>query len=169
MASYLEQTLLKDEHILLQTKIALRRYIGSFIFGGVVMAFGLLLVGDRNRFGWVFIAFALFLIVAPILRYYTSELALTNRRVVARIGVITLRTVEIRLEKIESVSVQQGISGRVLNYGSVVITGTGGSHDTMPDIPDPVAFRTRFAEALDDLRTGPANSPAAAPPGSSGT
>jgi len=98
---------------------------------------------------------------SAILRYLTSELALTNRRVVAKYGFVTLRTQEIRLEKIESVSVHQDISGRLLNYGSVIITGTGGSHDTMPDIPDPVVFRTRFAEALDGLASGTGDSSAA--------
>jgi uncharacterized membrane protein YdbT with pleckstrin-like domain len=154
MASYLEQTLLKDERILLQTKIALRRYIGSFVLGGAALVFGIAAVVDGARFGWLFVALAVLLIVPPILRYFTSELALTNRRVVAKYGFITLRTQEIRLEKIESVSVHQDITGRLLNYGSVVITGTGGSHDAMPDIPDPIVFRTRFAEALDSLAAG---------------
>jgi uncharacterized membrane protein YdbT with pleckstrin-like domain len=151
MASYLERTLLKDERILLQTKIALRRYIGSFILGGIALVFGSVAAGSGDRLGWGFIALAVLLVVPPILRYFTNELALTNRRVVAKFGVITLRTIEIRLDKIESVRVHQNISGRLLNYGSVVITGTGGSHDPIPDIPDPVVFRTRFAEALEGL------------------
>jgi uncharacterized membrane protein YdbT with pleckstrin-like domain len=163
MASYLDQTLLKDERILLQTKIALRRYIGSFVLGGASFVFGIAAIADGARFGWLFVGLAPLLIVPPILRYFTSELALTNRRVVAKYGFITLRTQEIRLEKIESVSVHQDISGRLLNYGSVIITGTGGSHDTMPDIPDPVVFRTRFAEALDGLAAPAPAAPTSVP------
>jgi uncharacterized membrane protein YdbT with pleckstrin-like domain len=163
IASYLEQTLLKDERILLQTKIALRRYIGSFVLGGASFVFGIAAIADGARFGWLFVGLTPLLIVPPILRYLTSELALTNRRVVAKCGFITLRTQEIRLEKIESVSVHQDISGRLLNYGSVIITGTGGSHDTMPDIPDPVVFRTRFAEALDGLAAPAPAAPTSVP------
>ena len=163
MGSYLDQTLLKDERILLQTKIALRRYIGSFVLGGASFVFGISTIADGARFGWLFVGLTPLLIVPPILRYLTSELALTNRRVVAKYGFITLRTQEIRLEKIESVSVHQDISGRLLNYGSVIITGTGGSRDTMPDIPDPVVFRTRFAEALDGLAAPAPAAPTSVP------
>jgi uncharacterized membrane protein YdbT with pleckstrin-like domain len=150
VAGYIETTLSKGEIVLLQTKISLLPYILRFIAGAffVVAAIGATAASEGAVL--ILAGIAALLIAPPLLRYFTNELALTNKRVVARFGILSLSTLEIRLEKIESVSVQQNLFGRMLGYGSVIVRGTGGSQDPMPNIPNPVDFRTRFASALEN-------------------
>ena len=78
----------------------------------------------------------------------TTELAITNRRIIAKFGFLRRDTIEINLSKIESIRVEQSIFGRMLNYGSLVIIGTGGSREPIPEIVDPLEFRRRYDEIL---------------------
>ncbi len=154
MAGYLETTLSNGELILLETKISLFPYLLRFVFGGLLLIVALIALPNSVGAFVLLITIAAILIGQPLLCYLTNELALTNKRVVARFGIVSLSTLEIRLEKIESVSVQQSLFGRLFGYGSVIVRGTGGSQDPMPNIPDPVKFRTRFASALEDAHRG---------------
>jgi uncharacterized membrane protein YdbT with pleckstrin-like domain len=154
MTSYIDNTLSADERILLDTKISLRPHIVRFVVGaffllGAITTFMMPSSATPMGYAIAMALIALLFIAPPILRYFTSELALTNKRVVSRFGIISISTLEIRLDKIESVSVNQSILGRILGYGSVVVRGTGGSRDTLPNVPNPVNFRARFAQALE--------------------
>ena len=66
-------------------------------------------------FGWSYLGYA------------TSEFAVTNKRVIIKVGWLTRRTVETMLSKVEGIGVDQSVLGRILNFGSVVVTGTGGN------------------------------------------
>ena len=76
----------------------------------------------------------------------TTELALTNRRVISKTGIFTQKTAELQINQIESVEVEQGIAGRLLNYGSVLVKGTGGGASPAPGIVDPFDFRKAVQE-----------------------
>jgi uncharacterized membrane protein YdbT with pleckstrin-like domain len=71
----------------------------------------------------------------------TTETDVTNRRVVHKTGFITRKTFEMALDKIESVDVDQSISGRILDYGNVTILGVGEGKQTIQTIASPLAFR----------------------------
>lgn len=89
---------------------------------------------------------ALTLFTKPILDRWTSEFAITNRRVIIKTGLIARRTLEMNLEKIESVTVDQSILGRILGYGNIQIIGSGGTRETFFKISRPLTFRKRFQE-----------------------
>jgi uncharacterized membrane protein YdbT with pleckstrin-like domain len=63
--------------------------------------------------------------ISPLIDHATSEFAVTNRRVIIKVGLIRRRTVELRLEKVESIGVDQSILGRILGYGTIIVHGTG--------------------------------------------
>jgi len=63
--------------------------------------------------------------------------------------------VEINLSKVEAVRVEQGFWGRMLNFGTLLMSGTGGSIEPIPDIADPLVFRRKFMEATDRPMTMP--------------
>jgi uncharacterized membrane protein YdbT with pleckstrin-like domain len=86
------------------------------------------------------------LFIAPLIEFSTSEFAITNKRVIIKVGLITRRTLEMNLNKIESVNVNQGLLGRLLGYGTIVIVGTGGTKEPFADISDPLTFRKKFQE-----------------------
>lgn len=82
----------------------------------------------------------------------STDLGVTNKRVIGKWGFISRRTIEQRLDKIEGVQVHQDILGRILNYGTVIVTGTGGSGTPIPTIANPLAFRTAVNAAMDAQR-----------------
>ena len=79
---------------------------------------------------------------AAALRRVTTELAVTDHRVIYKRGIIGRYTIEMARAKVESVDVQQGIMGRALNYGTVLVRGTGGSLEPFRDVEDPIRFRS---------------------------
>ncbi len=86
------------------------------------------------------------LFIAPIIDKWTSEFAITNKRVIIKTGFISRNTVEMNLQKIESVNVDQSILGRILGYGDLHLIGTGGTRETFKNIKQPITFRKKFQE-----------------------
>lgn len=85
-----------------------------------------------------------FYIVIEIIKRYVSEFAISNKRVISKLGLIRRDVEEMNLNSIESVNIKQGIVGRILNYGSIVISGRGASKVEFTDIDDPVAIRKKI-------------------------
>lgn len=77
---------------------------------------------------------------------WLSEFVITNRRIIIKTGFIARETLEMNLTKIESVNVDQSILGRILNYGSITIIGTGGTTEVFDNISKPLEFRKAFQE-----------------------
>ncbi len=86
------------------------------------------------------------LTIYPLLERYLSEFVITNRRIIIKTGFIARSTFEMNLSKIESVNVDQSVSGRIFNYGSITIIGTGGTRETFNNIAHPLEFRKAFQE-----------------------
>jgi uncharacterized membrane protein YdbT with pleckstrin-like domain len=95
------------------------------------------------------IAGAMLILLAAIswlpafIRRWTTELAVTNRRIVFKSGLFRRHTMEMNMSKVESVDVDQSVMGRILDYGTVTIRGTGGGIEPMRNIANPIAFRNR--------------------------
>jgi uncharacterized membrane protein YdbT with pleckstrin-like domain len=82
----------------------------------------------------------------------TTELAVTSRKVVAKWGFIARSTIEQRLEKVDSVAVDQTFLGRILDFGNVTIHGTGINATPIKMIADPLAFRRKVEQAIEARR-----------------
>ena len=95
------------------------------------------------------VASAMLILLATIswlpafIRRWTTELAVTNRRIVFKSGLFRRHTMEMNMSKVESVDVDQSVIGRILDYGTVTIRGTGGGIEPMRNIACPIAFRNR--------------------------
>ncbi|KPJ67982.1 MAG: hypothetical protein AMJ43_00770 [Coxiella sp. DG_40] len=89
--------------------------------------------------------------ISSFIVYVTSEYAVTDKRVLMKIGLIQRNSLEIFLDKIESIKVQQSTPGRILNFGSITISGTGGSKDPFKYIPRPLYFRRQVQEQIEKL------------------
>jgi hypothetical protein len=102
-------------------------------------------------FGWVAMLAGLaglmsFLsIMVPI---WTTEIGVTSQRFIFKRGLIWRNTDELQLRAIEEVNLVQGLPGRLLNYGRLVLHGTGVNDITLPTIADPVALRKALQEAM---------------------
>ncbi len=87
---------------------------------------------------------AIFSGLGAVIRRATTELAVTDRRVIFKTGVFRRHTMEMNRSKVETVGVNQSILGRILSYGTVVVRGTGGSFEPIPYIGDPLTFRSHI-------------------------
>ena len=79
-----------------------------------------------------------------LIRRTTTELAVTDRRVIYKTGILQRHSMEMNRSKVETVGVNQSILGRLLGYGTVVVRGTGGSFEPIPFIGDPLTFRSHI-------------------------
>jgi uncharacterized membrane protein YdbT with pleckstrin-like domain len=88
------------------------------------------------------------LFMLPLIDRATSEFVITNKRVVVKIGLIWRRTLEMNLSRVETVNVDQSVLGRLLDYGTITIIGTGGTRESFRLISKPLEFRKMFQEAI---------------------
>ena len=148
--NYVSRNLLPGEIIVFRTK---RHWIMSslsvfFFFLGILY----LLFGETRSFGLILIL----LFAAPfgLLAYMdikTSEFVVTNKRVIAKVGVIRRHSLELLLSKIEGLSVQQGILGRIFDYGTIVASGTGNTKNPFSFITQPLQLRRCVYEQIEKL------------------
>ena len=75
-------------------------------------------------------------------RQFTTEIAVTDRRIIYKTGFIARHTAEMNMHRVETVAVEQGIFGRMLNYGLVHIRGTGAGIENLTKVADPLALRS---------------------------
>jgi uncharacterized membrane protein YdbT with pleckstrin-like domain len=85
--------------------------------------------------------------IIPLIQSYADEFVITNKRVIVKKGLFAIWTFEMTLKKIETVKVEQSISGRLLGYGSLTFIGSGGTKEKLEYIKDPIRFRKAFMEA----------------------
>ncbi len=93
---------------------------------------------------WLVMAVTLlgcFLLINAFIRQASVVLLVTNRRVVAKFGLIARATFEMFLSKIEGANVAQSITGRLLGYGSIITKGVGDNFLPISDIADPEKFQ----------------------------
>ncbi|MBV9066215.1 MAG: PH domain-containing protein [Methylobacteriaceae bacterium] len=98
--------------------------------------------------GYVVLAIGAVHLLGAWISRITTELAVTNRKVVGKWGLISRRTIEQRLDKVDSIEVEQSILGRILGYGTVEVRGSGVSMTPLRLIGDPITFRRRVEDAL---------------------
>lgn len=157
MGSYVNAVLGKGERVEYQAQVALSSYWLALPFGGlcllsatamIVMASSGTSVEGALMGSKVYGLWAALAILPPLLTRQTSELVITNRRIIAKVGLLRRRSIEVNLEKIESIRVDQGPVARLMDYGNVHIIGTGGSQQPIRRIAAPLAFRRQFDEVL---------------------
>lgn len=68
----------------------------------------------------------------------------SNKRVIIKLGLISIHTLEMNLSKVESITVDQNPLARILGYGSITVIGTGGTRELFHNIADPMEFRRQF-------------------------
>jgi membrane protein YdbS with pleckstrin-like domain len=85
--------------------------------------------------------------LGELILYKSSEFAVTDRRVIIKVGWIRRRTMETMLGKIEALGVEQGMLGRMFNFGTITVTGTGGTQETFDRIGAPLEFRKQVQSA----------------------
>lgn len=118
------------------------KYVNNNLVGNEIVEY-------ETNYHWIIyisLGSLLSLFLSPLIDQWTSEFAITNKRLIIKTGLIARRTLEMNLSKIESVNVDQSIMGRILGYGTLRIIGTGGTKEVFRNIKNPLVFRKRFQE-----------------------
>lgn len=97
--------------------------------------------------GWVIGAIAVIWEFVVWLTYHFSFLNIKKNRIVMCSGILVRQTVDIPMDKIESIDIRQSILGSIFQYGSLVITGTGGTRQSINFLNKPLTCR-RYIESL---------------------
>jgi uncharacterized membrane protein YdbT with pleckstrin-like domain len=136
--SYVDDSLIPDEQVVFRTRL----HLIIFFIPIVLLAISVcLFVYTVPLAAEVVLAAAVLWFLVKYVDYASSEFAVTNKRVIIKVGVLRRRTVEMLNTKVEAVSVNQGILGRILGYGNIVVTGTGGTNEPFNGISSPLEFR----------------------------
>ncbi|MEO0399246.1 MAG: PH domain-containing protein [Pseudomonadota bacterium] len=145
--SYLKKALSADERVIHAAKLHWIVFAGpaflvvlGFLFGGASQGLSLLLS-----------VLGVISFVGVFIERSTTDLAVTNKKVLAKTGLIARKTVEQRLGKIDSVQVQQDVLGRILNFGSVTVTGSGFVATPIKNVADPMTFRRAVEQAEEGM------------------
>ena len=145
LGSYTAATLQANERLLHHTTIHWMALMGS-IFGAAlalifIVPIAMFASWKAYYWAWLLLLIPVFILLAAAVGVKTSELVITDRRVLIKVGFIRRHTFEMFISKIESVAVYQGMMGRIFNYGTVEIRGTGGSAESFSTIAAPLQFR----------------------------
>ena len=135
-------------------RITYRAYLHWFIYSRavVLMLVGFIGIGwavfgkAQDGQGALLIGLILFLLgvlstLRAVIDRRTTEIAVTNQRIIQKRGLIRRDTIELNVPKIESVDVRQSILGRLLNHGTVIVRGTGGSSNPLAYVSEPLKLR----------------------------
>ena len=159
--SYVRKVLQPNETLVYDAALS---WVG-YLPGILLMLFALILwVAGGEIFGWplwvdivagLIALAALWLLAAAWFERWTTEIAITDRRVIHKTGFIRRNTIEMSVEKVESVDVRQSLIGRLLDYGDIIVRGTGAGLAPLRKIAAPLAFRSKLIGASHRLHPNP--------------
>jgi membrane protein YdbS with pleckstrin-like domain len=165
--SYVDSNLVPGEKVIYETRLHWIVMLGHVIVGcllldlpaAVLIYYALSQNGTETRDAHLmlgggvalFICGALVILIGMVRRNAT-EMAVTNHRVVIKTGLIGRKTIEMLLNKVESIEVSETALGRMLGYGTIVIIGTGGTSDPFHKMAHPLEFRSQVQHQIEQTR-----------------
>jgi uncharacterized membrane protein YdbT with pleckstrin-like domain len=144
--SYAARVLQPGETIVYQARIHWIVYLGGIVLvmAAVALAVAAVVVqGDAVRIALMAAAalalvVGLFHLLRAWLRVAGTEITVTSRRVIYKIGIVSRSTLEMNLDKVESVLVQQSLLGRMLDFGTVIVRGVGAGLEPVDRVANPL-------------------------------
>ena len=147
--SYLDKVLQPGETVLVKTHphwIVLLSPILMILLGVIVAIASFAVLSGQPAMGGYAVGglvalFGLGTLAVRMLVRASTEFCVTDRRIIVKRGILSLHTVELNVDKVESVDVDQSLFGRMFDFGMVTIHGVGARWDPIPLISDPLGFR----------------------------
>lgn len=149
--SYLIKTLLEGEFVSYRARL----HWWIFVFPIIMLLFSIFLLWRESQVvlqitGGVLCVISLWSIVNRLILRLTSDFVVTNKRVILKTGVLRRNVSDLQLNKTEGLIFQESIVGRILGFGTIIVT-TGGITNTYPYIASPLLFRRAINERIDDI------------------
>ena len=136
MADPIKTMLLSGEHIFYRTRASYFAHFWKMALGFCLLPiFGLGLI-----------------ILLPVITICNAtELAVTNKRIILKSGIVAVNTTDFHLKKIESISINQTPLGMMFNFGEITIKGTGGDGTPFAGIKNPKGIQKNYLAAVEAL------------------
>ena len=157
MGKYIEENLSTNEKVIYEASIHWAIYLPGLI--SILAAITMFAIGHNTTEHDALLFFSIFLFPIGIIHLIisaivkgTTELAITSKKLISKSGLIQRDTVELQNKKVEAVVVSQSILGRILGYGTIIATGTGGVKNTFKNIDDPLSFRKATMDILEGIQ-----------------
>lgn len=128
MSTYINQSLGKDEKIIYEARISNFNLIPH-----IFLCF-------------IFIGF--FTLIARAIKNHTTELCVTNKKIMGKTGVFSTKTMESPLNKINNVTINESLGGKIYNYGTVTISTSSGVYH-YESVSCPEQFRSALMQQID--------------------
>ena len=146
--SYVDSILEPGERVAFRTNLSWTLYAPAILLAIAAAALAIFGAGVPGFGLYAALAAAVVALAAAIkffhvwFRRWTTEIAVTDRRVILKRGFIRRHTVEMNMQKVESVDVDQTQLGRLFDYGTVTIRGVGSTFETLRMIDSPLKLRS---------------------------
>ena len=150
MTNYINQSLAQDETIKSTYKPSKWMLMApSLVFVISLIVLMIPIIGQMNAISAIgfltfaigYFTFGLVLMISALINVYTTEYGITDRKVIAKSGLISRKVDELRLDKFEGADVKQSILGRIFGFGDVVFSGTGSQKVSFAWVPNPLEVK----------------------------
>ncbi|MGA8109413.1 MAG: PH domain-containing protein [Acidobacteriaceae bacterium] len=178
--SYIDKTLVPGERVVYTTRLHWIVMLGHIIIGLIAIVGGAFLFYYASYHrdtlqkptmhvviggGIVLVVAGLIIFFVGSVRRNTTEMAVTTRRVVIKKGLTSRTTIEMLLNKVETIEVSEPTFGRMLGYGSITMIGTGGTSEPFHKMSHPLQFRSAVQQEIEKmLPQEPSSAPSPATP-----
>jgi hypothetical protein len=164
--SYVESNLVPGEVVIYQTRLHWIVMLGHIVVGCLLLALpgalllyyalsqaglGATTLHLMESAGGALLVAGMIAILMGMLRRNATEMAVTNRRVVIKMGLTSRKTIEMLLNKVESIEVSETTLGRLFGYGAIVVIGTGGTSEPFRNVAHPLEFRGQVQQQIEKL------------------
>ncbi len=164
--SYIESNLVSGETVIYETRLHWIVMLWHIVLGCLLLGLPgvLLLYYTVNQTGMerqtlhvaqgggvALLVCGVVVILMGMVRRNATEMAVTNRRVVIKTGLVSRKTIEMLLNKVESIEVSETAFGRMLGYGTIVVIGTGGTPEPFHKVAHPLEFRSQVQQQIEKL------------------
>ena len=146
---YIDNNLLSGETVFFRTHLHWKVFLLPvlFVLGGLAFTAGAIYQGFDPYLSILILVIPLGVLFHSYLTWRCSEFAVTDKRVLIKTGIVSRHTLETILTKVENIGVEQTLWGRLFNFGTLYVTGTGSTRETFPGIQAPLDFRKAIEAA----------------------
>ena len=147
---YIDSNLMDGEEVLYKANIHWVIFIPSVFIFLVAIFFYIIDFKDSDVLGNIVILISLYSLLKAFITKKTTELAITSKRIIVKVGLIRRNTIELNHDKVESFKINQTLLGRVLCFGTLIVNGAGRAKIPIRGIDNPLEFRKNAIELIND-------------------
>lgn len=164
MSSYVKRAMQPDEKLLYQAQIHWIIFMDGLVYMLIGALLGSLGPDLVHRFlgqslasffdmptkfvSLGFVAYGALDLILSYIRQISTELVITDQRVIAKTGLIATTSYELMMSKVEGATIDQSAMGRILGYGTLMVKGTGGGISPIDLIAKPYAFHNQLMNSI---------------------